>query len=146
MARVIEINAGATVAEGRVRHERWRVELSSERRHEALDMVRAGDIYRCWPRRLSDVRAYVYPVDFERRVEHQGGGIHVHGQHVSFSEALGGMEDGIEPIGENRWRVWFRDLTVGGLESRNGRFKRCPAAAIPPPGINDCNRCPDNRV
>jgi hypothetical protein len=146
IARVIEANPAATLAEETVRLERWRVEFNTERPHEALDMQTPGDVYRCSPRRLSEVKPYVYPADFERRLVQQSGCIHLRGQHVNFSEALGGMEVGIEPAGENRWRVWFCNLVVGGLESKNGRIRRCPAAENPPPDNKDCNPCPDNKV
>lgn len=146
IARVIEAKPAATLALETVRLEHWRVDFNIERPHEALDMQTPGDIYRCSPRRLSEVKPYVYPSDFERRPVHQSGCIHLHGQHVNLSGALGGMEVGIEPVGENRWRVWFCDLVVGGLESKNGRIRRCPAAENPPPGDKDCNPCPDNKV
>jgi len=146
IARVIETNPSATLAEETVRLERWRVEFNTERPHEALDMNTPGDIYRCSPRRLSDVKPYVYPASFEKRLVQGSGCIHLHGQHVNFSQALGEMEVGIEPVGENRWQVWFCDLVVGGLESKNGRIRRCPAAENPPSGNKDCNPCPDNKV
>ena len=146
IARVIEANPAATLAEETVRLERWREEFNTERPHEALDMKTPGDVYRRSPRRLWDVKPYIYPPDFERRLVHKSGCIHLRSQHVNFSEALGGMEIGIEPVGENRWRVWFCNLVVGGLESKNGRIRRCPAPENPPSGNNDCNPCPDNKV
>jgi putative transposase len=146
IARVIESKPAATLAEETLRLERWRMEFNTERPHEALDMKTPGDVYRCSPRRLSDVKPYVYPADFKRRLVHQSGCVHLRGQHVNFSQALNGMAVGIEPVGENRWRVWFCDLVVGGLESKNGRIKRCPAAENPPPSNKDCNPCPDNKV
>jgi transposase InsO family protein len=146
IARVIEAHPAATLDEETVRLERWRVEFNTERPHEALGMQTPGDIYRCSSRRLSEVKPYVYPTDFEKRLVNKNGCIHLRSQHVDFSAALGGMEVGIEPSGENRWRVWFCDLVVGGLESKNGRIRRCPAAENPPPGNKDCNPCPDNKV
>lgn len=143
---MIETNPAATLAEETVRLERWRVEFNSERPHEALGMQTPGDIYRCSSRRLSEVKPYVYPAGFEKRLVNKNGCIHLRSQHVDFSETLGGMEVGIEPVGENRWRVWFCDFVVGGLESKNGRIRRCPAAENPPPGNKDCNPCPDNKV
>lgn len=146
IARVIEANPAATLAEETLRLERWRVEFNTERPHEALDMKTPGDVYRCSSRRLSDVKPYVYPADFGRRRVHQSGCIHFRGRHVTFSEALGGMEVGIEPVGDNRWRVWFCDFVVGGLELKNGRIRRCPAADKPLPGNSNCNPCPGNNV
>jgi hypothetical protein len=146
IARVIEAKPAATLAEETLRLERWRAEFNTERPHEALAMKTPGEVYRCSSRRLSDVKPYVYPADFERRLVHRRGCIHFRGRHVTFSEALGGLEVGIEPVGENRWRVWFCDFVVGGLELKNGRIRRCPAAEEPLPGNSNCNPCPDNNV
>jgi transposase InsO family protein len=146
IARVIESKPAATLAEETLRLERWRMEFNTERPHEALDMKTPGDVYRCSPRRLSDVKPYVYPDNFESRLVHQSGCIHLRGHHVNFSEALGGMRVGIELVGENRWRVWLCGLVVGGLESKNGRIRRCPAEENPETGNGDCNPCPDNKV
>jgi len=146
IARAVQGQPAATLAEETVRLERWRVEYNNERPHEALKMRTPGDIYRCSPRRLSDVKPYVYPAGFDRRWMQQDGSIHFRGQCVDFSEALGRMEVGLEPVSENRWRVWFRDLAVGELESRNGRIRRRHAAENPPSGDGDCNPCPDNKV
>jgi putative transposase len=146
IARVIESQPAATVAEESVRLERWRRSFNTERPHEALAMKTPADVYHSSPRHLSDVKPYVYPAGFERRRLQEDGCIHFRGQSVNFSEALGRMEVGLQPVSENRWRVWFCDLAVGGLESKNGRIRRCSAAENPPPGDADCNPCPDNKV
>ena len=109
-------------------------------------MKTPADVYHCSPRHLSDVKPYVYPAGFEKRRVQEDGCIHFRGQCVNSSEALGKMEVGLQPVSENRWQVWFRDLVVGGLESKNGNIRRCPAAANPPPGDGNCNPCPDNKV
>ena len=109
IARVIEANPAATLAEETVRLERWRVEFNTERPHEALDMMTPGDIYRCSPRRPSDVKPYIYPADFERRLVHQSGCIHLRGHHVNFSEALGGMEVGM--VKDGTWvTLYYQDM------------------------------------
>ena len=109
-------------------------------------MQTPADIYRSSPRHLSDVKPYVYPAGFEKRRVQEDGCIHFRGQCVNFSEALGRMEVGLQSVSENRWCVWFCDLAVGGLESKNGNIRRCPAAENPPPGDGNCNPCPDNKV
>src|SRR5512143_1084335 len=146
IARAIESAPAASVAEETVRLERWRVEFNAERPHEALDMKTPADIYHCSSRHLSDVKPYVYPAGFDRRRVQEDGCIHFRGQCVNFSEALGKMEVGLQLVSENRWQVWFCDLVVGGLESKKGRIRRCPAAGNPPLGNKDCNPCPDNKV
>lgn len=146
IARAIESAPAADVAEETVRIERWRMEFNAERPHEALDMKTPADIYHCSSRHLSDVKPYVYPAGFDRRRVQEDGCIHFRGQCVNFSEALGRMEVGLQSVSENRWQVWFHDLAVGGLELRNGRIKRCPAAANLPSGDRSCNPCPDNKA
>jgi putative transposase len=146
IARAIEANPAATLDEETMRLERWRIEFNAERPHEALGMQMPGDIYRCSPRRLSEVKPYVYPADFEKRLVNKNGCIHLHSQHVDFSEALGAMDVGIEPVGDSRWRVCFCDFVVGGPETKNGTIRRCPAVENPPHGDKNCNPCPDNKV
>jgi hypothetical protein len=146
IARAIESAPAADVAEETVRLERWRVEFNAERPHEALAMQTPADIYCSSPRHLSDVKPYVYPAGFEKRRVQEDGCIHFRGRCVNFSEALGKMEVGLQLVSEDRWQVWFRDLAVGGLESKNGSIRRCPAAENLPPGDENCNPCPDNKV
>jgi transposase InsO family protein len=146
IARAIESQPAATVTEETVRLERWRRDFNTERPHEALAMQTPADIYRSSPRHLSDVKPYVYPAGFEKRRVQEDGCIHFRGQCVNFSEALGKTEVGLQSVSENRWCVWFCDLAVGGLESKNGNIRRCPAAENPPPGDGNCNPCPDNKV
>jgi putative transposase len=146
IARSIASQPAATIAEETLRLERWRVDFNTERPHEALDMRTPGDVYRCSARRLEDVKPYVYPVGFDRRRVSVDGCIHFRGQSVDLSKALAKMEVGLQQVSDNHWRVWFRDLAVGGLESKNGRFRRCSAAENPPLGDADCNPCPDNKV
>ena len=146
IARAIESKPAATVAEETVRLERWRMDFNAERPHEALAMQTPADIYCSSPRHLADVKPYVYPAGFEKRRVQEDGCIHFRGQCVNFSEALGKTEVGLQSVSENRWCVWFCDLAVGGLESKNGNVRRCPAAEIPPPGDGNCNPCPDNKV
>ena len=146
VARATESKPAATVAEETVRLERWRKDFNTERPHEALDMKTPADVYRSSPRHLSDVKPYVHPAGFERRRVQEDGCIHFRGQCVNLSKALGKMEVGLEPVSENRWRVWFCDLAVGGLESKNGSIRRCPVAENLPPSDGNCNPCPDNKV
>ena len=146
IARVIEANPAATLALETERLECWRIDFNTERPHEALGMKTPADVYHRSSRWLSDVKPYSYPSGFEQRRVQKDGCIQLHGQCVNFSEALGEMEVGLQPAGENRWRVWLCDFVVGGLESKNGRIKRCPVAENPSPGSKDCNPCPDNKV
>jgi transposase InsO family protein len=146
IARAIESQPAATVAEETVRLERWRRDFNIERPHEALAMQTPADVYCCSPRHLSDVKPYVYPAGFEKRRVQEDGCIHFRGQCVNFSEALGKTEVGLQSVSENRWCVWFCNLAVGGLESKNGNIRRCPAAENPPPGDGNCNPCPDIKV
>ena len=146
IARAIESAPAATVAEETVRLERWRIDFNNERPHEALVMKTPADVYHSSPRHLADVKPYVYPAGFERRRVQKDGCIHFRGQCVNFSEALERMEVGLQLVSENRWQVWFCDLVVGGLESKNGNIRRCPTAENPPSGDGNCNPCPDNKV
>jgi transposase InsO family protein len=146
LAREVQRQPAATVAEEELRLERWRVEFNIERPHEALGMKVPGEV--CHPscRKLGDVRPYVYPLDFERRRVAKDGCILLQGQTVYLSEALSRQEVGLERLSETCRRVWFCDLAVGEIIWDGGGYTRRPAAPVcqlPPP---DCNPCPDNKV
>ena len=144
IARDIQRQPAATVAEEAKRLERWRVTFNVERPHEALGMRTPGEVYRCSSRKLSGTRPYAYPLVFDRRYVHRDGRIRFCGHHVYLSEALGKMTVGLERTDDDAWRVWFCDLLISELTLANGKFVRHPAAQTPDASAKDCNPCSDN--
>jgi hypothetical protein len=142
LAREVEGQPAATLAEEAKRLEHWRMEYNMCRPHEALGMKMPGEVYHCSARKLKEVAPYVYPPEFARRRVHTDGCILVDGRHVYVSEALGKMGVGLERLDGTSWRVWFCDLVVREIDPKQGISRR-PASPTAP---RTCNPCPDNKV
>lgn len=146
LAREVQRQPAATVAEEELRLERWRVEFNMERPHEALGMKVPGEVYHPSSQKLSDARPYVYPLDYERRRVSKDGCILLQGQTVYLSEALSRQDVGLERLSESCRRVWFCDLVVGEIVWDGNGYTRRPAAPACQPPPPDCNPSPDNKV
>ncbi|MEO0108861.1 MAG: hypothetical protein ABIK62_06810, partial [candidate division WOR-3 bacterium] len=116
------------------------------RPHEALGMKVPAEVYRPSERKLYDVLAYVYPLDFERRCVDAEGCIFLHGESVYLSAALVKQDVGLELVSNNCWRVWFCDLAVAELVWDGTCLKRRPVTETGLTAPLDCHPCPDNKV
>ena len=146
LAKEIQEQPGATVAEEAQRLEHWRVEFNLARPHEALAMKLPGEVYHRSSRSLRDARPYVYPLDLVRRHVRRDGCILINGQSVYLSQALGKLDVGLERLSATGWRVWFCDLTVSEIYLDGDRVLRRTPASEAEPATQDCNPCPDNKV
>lgn len=145
IASEIARQPAATWDEEKARLEQWRIEYDLHRPHEALGMKTPGEIYHCSRRRLHQVMPYVYPVTLERHRVHKNGCIRVGGKDVYLSQALTGLEVGLERLGTTDWRIWFCDHN---LRETNPKPAAQPLPALPmiPERAQNCNLCPDNKV
>jgi putative transposase len=146
LAKEIQEQPGATVAEEAQRLERWRVEFNMDRPHEALAMKMPGEVYRRSSRSLCDVRPYVYPLDFLRRHVRRDGCILINGQSVYLSEALGKMDVGLERLSTVCWRVWFCDLAVSEIYLDGARILRRTPTTEVKSATQHSNPCLDNKL
>jgi hypothetical protein len=146
VAREIQQQPGATVAEEAQRLEHWRVEFNLERPHEALGMKTPGEVYHSSRRRLEAIRPYVYPPGLERRHVRRDGCIRIKGQSVYVSEALARLYVGLERLNETSWRIWFCDLVVEEIQYDGIEFTRRPAAPETRSADQNCNPSPDYKV
>jgi len=142
LAREIEAQPSATLAQEKQRLERWREEYNTARPHEALGMKMPGEVYYCSARKLKDVIPYGYPSDYIRRTVRRDGCIQIAGRYVYVSSALEKMQVGLERLGASGWRVWFCGLAIRELDLKQGTFRRPDAV----PAHKNCNPCPDNKV
>jgi putative transposase len=95
----------------------WRRSFNEERPHEALGMHVPHDVYHPSSRKYDSAPvALVYPVDHLVRKVGSQGEVKVDGQRVRISNALAGCEIGLEPIGDQRYAVWFCRLRLGELD------------------------------
>jgi len=146
LAKEIQEQPGATVAEEAQRLEHWRVEFNLARPHEALAMKLPGEVYHRSGRELRDVRPYVYPLDMVRRHVRRDGCILISGQSVYLSQALGKLDVGLERLSATGWRVWFCDLAVSEIYLDGDRVLRRAPAGEAKSATQDCNPCPDNKL
>jgi putative transposase len=146
LAKEIQEQPGATVAEETQRLERWRVEFNLERPHEALAMKLPGEVYHRSGRNLRDAKPYVYPLDFTPRHVRRDGCILINGQSVYLSQALGKMYVGLERLSATGWRVWFCDLIMSEIYLDGDHVLRRAPSSETKPATQDCNPCPDNKV
>jgi len=145
VAQEIANDPADTCDEEEIRLEHWRVVYDTQRPHEALGMKTPGDIYRCATRRLSQIGPYAYPATLERHRVRHNGCIRIARKDVHLSQALAGLEVGVERLGLAGWRVWFCGLKfLENLVSiENQQLRPLPLTTEP---IQNCNPSPDNKV
>ena len=114
-------------------------EYNEERPHEALNMQPPALLYdnsrRPFPARLPDVN---YDSGMSVRKVKQNGEIRVGGRALFLSESLGGEYVGLEPIDEDRSRVWYCTYELGEFDHRRWRIEQVK----PYPLFAGVNPCP----
>jgi hypothetical protein len=145
IASEIARKPATTWDEERSRLERWRIEYNVQRPHEALGMKTPGAVYRRSAHRLHQVMPNAYPATFERHCVRKNGCIRLDGKNVYLSQALTGLEVGLERFGATGWRVWFCDLSIRESEPKP-ETQQLLALPMIPETVEMCNLCPDNKV
>ncbi len=115
IAREIQGSPAATLEEEVRRLEYWRQEYNTRRPHEALGNKRPADLYSVSHKTLKAIRPYRYPAGFETRKVGNKGCFKLDGALVFLSEALSHQEIGMEPLGNDSWRIWFCNHILGVL-------------------------------
>lgn len=105
--------------------DQFRQEYNQERPHAALQMKTPAELYvassRSYPSRLAEPE---YPDDWEVRRVRQCGRLRWLSQNIFVSRALAGEPVGLEPVEDDRWRVWFFDYPLGIFDPRKGVIKK----------------------
>lgn len=101
-------------------------EYNEVRPHHSLGLGRCPvDVYcaskRAFPSTLPEP---VYNDDYEVRKVKCGGYIKLHGQPIYTTRQLVGEYVGLEPIGYDRWQLYFAQLKLGIIDERIGRVIR----------------------
>lgn len=112
------------------RFNRFMDEYNWERPHEALGQRCPGEVYEPSPRPfLPDGQPYAYPSHYEQRHVHPNGEITWRRHRTFLSEALAGRRVGLVELEEDLWKVFYRDLALGVLDTqmRPMRIHRIPA-------------------
>ena len=107
----------------------WVRTFNNERPHESLGMKFPCELY-VTSSRLFDPSTVqlVYPSHYQVRKIKASGYLNLHNIVISVSQALAGLEVGLESIGDNRYTVWFCRLPLGELDVTTASFRRAPGA------------------
>ena len=104
--------------------DQFRQMFNHERPHEGLNNETPGSIYQpsavIFPRTLIE---FIYPPSFLTRRVNNSGDISWHKDRVFISEVLRFEEIGLEHVGEDFYRVFFRDVELGDLDAEALRFR-----------------------
>jgi transposase InsO family protein len=126
--------------------DRFRRDYNHERPHEALGQQTPASWYEPSRRPLpvpSWGRDFAYPEDFDTVRTDKHGVARWHGHSLPISSALRHELLGLEPIGPDRWQLYFGLLLLGRIERpASGRFRLAFARSsgpqkdrvAPPPG------------
>jgi transposase InsO family protein len=131
LAREVEIFPHDNAEQERARLEQWRVEYNETRPHEALGMKTPSQLFRVSSRRYRGPNPlWPYPSSFDQRKVSHNGVIYIAKRPIFLTEALQGLQVGLERTGLDTVRVWFCDLCLGDLDIRSGTPLRPPASAL----------------
>ncbi len=105
---------------------RFRVEFNQIKPHQSLGVgVCPMDVHRlssrAYPEQLPEV---VYPEHHVVRKVKHGGYIMLHGKPIYTTRQLVGEYIGLEPLGHDRWQLYFGPLKLGVVDERHGRVIR----------------------
>ena len=107
----------------------WVRTFNNQRPHESLGMKFPREVYVA-SSRLFDPCAVqlVYPPHYQVRKVKGNGCVKLHDIVISVSQALAGLEVGLESIDNNRYSVWFCRLALGELDLTTASFRKTPGA------------------
>jgi putative transposase len=93
----------------------WRLQFNELRPHAALGMRTPHQLYQRSRKRFIGPRIARYPTHFDVRSVDAGGHVSLHKNGPFLSRALFRQRIGLEPLGPQRYRVWFYDVDLGDL-------------------------------
>ena len=94
--------------------DRWRHEFNRHRPHESLGQQTPHSVYKRSPRPLPAAEPeLIYPSAMERRTISSAGTMRYCMFQRHISSALAGHQVGIQPMPDQRFRVWFADFCLG---------------------------------
>ena len=129
IARELECAAEVDLVKQQASLDIWVKTFNNERPHESLGMKVPRDVYVRSSRSFDlDAVQLLYPAQYQVRKVKANGCLKVHNILISVSQALAGLEVGLEPIGSNRYSVWFCRLLVGELDLTTASFAKTPGA------------------
>jgi putative transposase len=136
MAWELERGVSEDVATQQAELDTWRRTFNEERPHEALGMRVPKEVYERSARRFDPAPVeLVYPgTCLVRKVNHCGA-VKVYQSPVSISQALRGLQVGLEPIRSDRLFVWYCKLCLGQIDLSTRTFKAAKAHEMAGDGL-----------
>lgn len=114
------------------RFDRWRQEYNHERPHEALGMLRPGEIYRPSAKRLGEKDQIRYPQGYEVKLVSGSGHVSYRGSNFYMSEIYAGCRVGLFENLEGITELHYANLHLGNFEFDAKEIWRPKALIIPP--------------
>ena len=123
-----------TMKKQQIACDRWRHDFNNHRPHEAFRMQVPAALYRRSAVEFDERRTQaVYPDTFTSRLVSKHGTISVGGKPVFISTALCRQHIGLEPLGLDRYAVWYYSRHLGVADvSSVPVFKPAPPNSAPP--------------
>lgn len=121
--------SGRDLVEQQAGFDEWRQTFNQERPHEALGMKYPAELYKSSERKYEGTPEDLVYRGMESRRVMKWGSISLGNQLVFISGALVGWSVGLEPCGEDNYRVWFGRLLLGQLNQRTLHLERTKPAA-----------------
>jgi transposase InsO family protein len=107
----------------------WVNTFNNERPHESLGMRMPREVY------MASSRSYdpnavrlVYPSHYQVRKVKANGCLKMNNVLISVSQAIAGLEVGLEWIASDRYAIWFCRLLLGEIDLTTARFTKTPGA------------------
>lgn len=130
MAVEVEGRAAGDAATQQASLDVWRRTFNEERPHEALGMRVPQEVYHSSPRKYDPRPVELeYPAGYLVRRVMRSGTLTLAHRCVNVSAALGGCQVGLEPVGAQRYAVWFCRLRLGELDLTTEKFHATPTTS-----------------
>jgi transposase InsO family protein len=124
MAAEVECTACGDLVMQQAQLDIWRQTFNEQRPHEALGMRTPAEFYQKSVRQYDgDKFELEYPVNYLFRIVGNQGAIKLYGQLIFITTALRGWHVGLEPIGSQRYFLWFGKLCLGEIDLSQQSFK-----------------------
>jgi putative transposase len=124
LAREVEGHVEADTATQQAVLDVWRTTFNEERPHEAIGMRVPNDVYEPSPRRFDPSPIELeYPSSYLVRKVKNTGSVSIRGVSVNVTEALRGLDVGLELIDGDRFAVWFCRLCLGEINIGLRKFQ-----------------------
>ena len=109
----------------------WQRTFNEERPHEAIGMRVPHELYQASPRKFDPAVAVelTYPAGYLVRKVHTTGAVSITSRLVRITEALRGLQIGLQPLAEDRLAVWFCRLCLGQIDLSTHTFTAAESAA-----------------